>query len=179
MPQTKRPLRRELNVKQIAFIREYLLSGNGKQSAIKAGYSPHSADVIGCNLLAQPKVRAEMQKLKLEMSDRFTLRAEAILEQLARMVFVDPRAYVDQDGKPVPLHLLSDAAASALQSLEVDVVGGGITRTKYKLVDRGAAVERAMRHLGLFERDKTQGGNAISQLLAEIHGEGSRMPVKP
>ena len=91
---------------------------------------------------------------------------------------MDPRDYVDAEGMPIRLHLLSDAAASALQSLEIDVVGGNATRTKYKLVDRGAAVERAMKHLGLFERDNNQGANAVGQLLAEIHLAGSRIPVK-
>jgi len=95
------------------------------------------------------------------------------------MVFVDPRAFVDKKGRPLPLHELPDCAASALQSMEIDVMGGGITRTKYKLLDRGAAVERAMRHLGLFEQDNKQGVSQVAVLMAEIHGAGSRIPVKP
>ncbi len=179
MAKLKMNLERPLNVRQLAFIREYAVTGNGRHSAVMAGYSPHSAEVLASKLLAQPKIKSELMKLRSEISDRFSLKAAQVLQQLARMVMVDPREFVYADGKPVPLHQLSDAAASALQGFETEVLGGGITRTKYKLVDRGAAVERAMRHLGLFEQDNKQGASQVAVLMAEIYGAGSRIPVKP
>ena len=178
MRTSHRPLKRSLNVRQLTFIHEYALTGNGRQSAIKAGYSAHSADALASNLLVKPKIKTELLRLKKEMGERFAMKVDNILEQLSRMVFADPREYVDAEGKQVSLHLLSDAAASALQSFETNTVGGRITRTKYKLVDKAAAIDKAMRHLGLFERDNGQAVSAIGNLMAEIHGTGSRLPMK-
>jgi len=36
-----------------------------------------------------------------------------------------------------------------------------------------------LRHLGLFEQDNKQGASQVAVLMAEIHGAGSRIPVKP
>ena len=47
-----------LSVQQAEFVREYLLDFNGKQAAIRAGYSEKGADVRGSKLLAMAKVRS-------------------------------------------------------------------------------------------------------------------------
>ena len=164
---------------QMKFIREFAKTGNRTQSAIAAGYSPHSAVVTGSKLSLDPRVKAELAKIDVREDKKYALSQSKVLEQLSRMAFSDPRHFFDEQGNPVPIHLLSDDAAAALQGFETDVVGGGTVRSKYKLVDRGAAIERAMRHLGLFEKDNQQGASPIAIMMAEIHGAGSRIPVKP
>ena len=46
----------DLNPRQEKFISEYLKTLNVTQSAIKAGYSPHTASVQGSRLLKNEKV---------------------------------------------------------------------------------------------------------------------------
>ena len=43
--------KKHLNKRQIDFIQEYMKTNNITQSATKAGYSPKTAAVQGCNLL--------------------------------------------------------------------------------------------------------------------------------
>jgi phage terminase small subunit len=67
-----------LNNKQLAFCREYIIDFNAKQAAIRAGYSdnPDSACVQGSLLLSYPKVKAEIKRLIEEFDE--THRTEAI-----------------------------------------------------------------------------------------------------
>jgi phage terminase small subunit len=55
----------ELTPKQAAFVREYLVDGNGTQAAIRAGYSAKTAGAIAVENLTKPliaeKVRSAMQ----------------------------------------------------------------------------------------------------------------------
>ena len=101
-----------------------------------------------------------------------------MLKLAQRMAFADVRWFVDENGDPIPVQDLSDDAAAALQGHEVEYGPAG-PRLKYKLVDKGAAVDRVMRHLGLFGEDNRQQTDPVSVMLAAIHGAGSRIPLKP
>lgn len=105
------------------------------------------------------------------------LQAVNVLRQAQRHAFADIRELVDAAGNPIPLQDLPDDIASALQSLEIEYSPTGQPRIKYKLVDKGAAVDRVMRHLGLFEADNRQTGNPVADMLSAIHGSGSRLPL--
>ncbi|MGN8233221.1 terminase small subunit [Priestia flexa] len=63
----------DLNAKQEIFVREYLMSFNATQSAIRAGYSERTASVTGAKLLRNAKVAkkidAEMKRLRERMSE--------------------------------------------------------------------------------------------------------------
>lgn len=52
-----------LNQRQKTFCREYSKTGNGKQSAIKAGYAPKTAEQKASMLLRNVKVAEEIQRL--------------------------------------------------------------------------------------------------------------------
>ena len=174
----RRPAVRELTIRAAAFCREYIKDGNGGRSARAAGYKATNAYGTANDLLSNPRVIAELARLKAITAQRHEVTVDQVMRQAARMAFVDPRSYVDASGALIPLHELSDEAAAALQGLEVDQTGNGKLKHRYKLVDRGAALERLMRHLGLFEKDNTQAVDAVGQLLAGIHSAGSRIGVK-
>lgn len=63
----------DLNVKQEIFVKEYLMSFNATQSAVKAGYSERTASVTGAKLLRNAKVaekiNAEMKRLRERMAE--------------------------------------------------------------------------------------------------------------
>lgn len=52
-----------LTGKQAAFCQEYIIDHNGKEAAIRAGYSKNGAKVIGCNLLTHINCKAEIDRL--------------------------------------------------------------------------------------------------------------------
>ena len=57
-------IKRELTEKQRAFVGHYLLSGNGTESARKAGYSQKMANRIAYQVLRKPLVRQEIDRAR-------------------------------------------------------------------------------------------------------------------
>ncbi len=118
-----------------------------------------------------------MAELGKEQADKLEITSEAVLLQVSRMAFVDVRRLVDATGKPIPLHLLPDDVTAAIQDVVIKN-DGGVQTYKVRLCDRNSALDKLMKHLGLYERDYRQTGNAIGELMAAVHGGGSRLPTK-
>jgi len=70
---------KKLTAKQSAFVREYAASGNGKQAAISAGYSPNSAQMQSSRMLTIDKVRKGVEKFH----EKHRLKTEITIESLA------------------------------------------------------------------------------------------------
>ena len=56
--------------KQKRFIEEYLIDLNATQAAIRAGYSPDTAQQMGSENLSKPVISAEISKAMAERSRR-------------------------------------------------------------------------------------------------------------
>ncbi|MBW8832854.1 MAG: hypothetical protein JF606_26370 [Burkholderiales bacterium] len=55
---------------------------------------------------------------------------------------------------------------------------------KYKVIDKNPAVERLIKHIGLFEKDNSQKtqtlADAFSQFIGQLHGSGAgKLPIVP
>ena len=72
----------ELTQKQRRFCEEYVIDSNGKQAAIRAGYSMKAATQQGSTLLTYPKVVAEIDRLRAEQRARLNVTIEMITKQL-------------------------------------------------------------------------------------------------
>ena len=75
--------------KQQRFVREYLTDFNATQAAIRAGYSSEGASVQGVRLLANAKVRAEVERLAKKKDDELHLSNGRILHKLSEIAFSD------------------------------------------------------------------------------------------
>ena len=67
----------------------------------------------------------------------------------------------------IPGPTLDDDTAACVASVEHDSFGGGDDgqsgrTTKIKVWDKNTALEKAMKHLGLYERDKAQRGESLA-----------------
>lgn len=80
--------------KQKKFCDEYIKSGNAKQSAIKAGYSPKTAYSIGNENLNKPELKAYIDERLKELSNHKILSATEVLEYLSRVVAGKETEYV-------------------------------------------------------------------------------------
>jgi phage terminase small subunit len=89
---------------------------------------------------------------------------------------MDPRKLYDARGRLKPIHLLDADTAAAVASFDVDeaTTSRGLrspqaqtTRT-VRLHDKVAALDRAMRHLGLYERDNRQQAECIAIEVIEV-----------
>ena len=83
----------ELSIRQTAFVREYLISGNASDAYVKAGYSPKGADAGAARLLVNVSIAAAIaagrKKIEAKAEADFNLRLDDILRKLAAQVTVD------------------------------------------------------------------------------------------
>lgn len=84
-----------LNDKQRAFCREYIIDFNQTQAAIRAGYAKKSANVTSSRLLTNANIQQEISRLVKERADRTDITADRVVEQLARIAFMDIKTIVD------------------------------------------------------------------------------------
>ena len=169
-----------LTSRQRAFVEEYLRTGNGTQSAIKAGYSARSASTTASVMLRNERIRDALRGRQLRRARMADVNAASVLAHAQRLAMYDVRQLFDAAGNLLPVQEWPDDVAAAVQGIEVT---GGVPglppRVSMKLADKGQATDRLMRHLGMFEADNRQGADALGQMLAAIHGQGSLLPVKP
>lgn len=71
-----------LTARQKRFVEEYLIDLNATQAAMRAGYSPRTAQWIGPQLLAKTHVSAAVQAKVGERSARTQITADWILQRL-------------------------------------------------------------------------------------------------
>lgn len=151
--------------RKAAFIEAYVQNGgNATQAAITAGYSAKTADRQAWRLLKDVKIVAEIDERRhqaLERAqERTELTIEGVLLGLRRIVHADPRKFYRPDGTLKAIHELDDDAAAAIASIEIEeiVIRGVIVghTKKVKFWDKNAAIEKAMKYLGLFEKDNRQ-----------------------
>lgn len=180
-----------LNVKQRAFLMEYLKDKNATQAAIRAGYSAKTAYAIGHKLLKNAEIADAIQQkegetlLKVQQETGITLART--LKEIARAAFFDPRKFFDEEGNLVPIVNLDDDTAAALAGFEVteEFDGSGRARKligftkKIKMADRKGYLDMLMKHLGGYKADNEQQKpeNAVGELVALIQAQGSRLPL--
>lgn len=160
---------------EAVFVLEYLKDSNATQAAIRAGYSPRSAKVTGCKILAQPHVRAAMERKRAKLAASLEISAERVLLELARIAFFDVRRLYDDNGRLKRMSELDDDTAAALASVETI----GLLTQKVKTHTKHPALDALAKHLGLFKEDNKQKGDAIAALLQEVGSRDSGLPVKP
>lgn len=154
----------KLTPKQELFCREYLVDFNGTKAAVRAGYSPKTAQEQSSQLLSKLIVQQRVKALMDERVERVELTADAVLAQLKNIIFFDPRKLFHDDGRPKNVTELDDETAGAVVGIDVAeqwgigedgnrcVVG---TVRKYKVADKKGAIDSAMKHLGIQGVDKT------------------------
>ena len=163
----------QLTPKQARFVSEYLVDLNGKQAAIRTGYSPKTAEVQASQLLSLPKVKAAVAAGKALQLERADLSASRVLEELRRLAFADVRNLFDEHGKLKPLHDLTPEQSASIASLEVVIknaeAGDGHTDTvhKIKVWDKPRVLEMLAKHFKLLDRAlENTDGDLIAKLLA-------------
>lgn len=72
----------DLSDKQLKFAMEYLIDSNGKQAAIRAGYSPKTAEVQASRLLSNAKVKAAVAEGQKYLQEKTETEAEWIRRRL-------------------------------------------------------------------------------------------------
>lgn len=78
-------MRKGLTAKQLMFVKEYLVDLNGKQAAIRAGYSEKTAESQASRLLSNAKVYRAIADSTKERTEKLEITVEYVLKGLVEV----------------------------------------------------------------------------------------------
>jgi len=148
-----------LSDKQQRFIDEYLVDLNATQAAIRAGYSENTARAIGHENLTKPNIVDAIATAMDARRKRTQITQDRVLQEYAKLAFLDPRRFYDEKGALIPVHKLDADTAAALSGMEVVTQRAGKDANgdqeheevkKIKFIDKKGALDSLARHLGMF-----------------------------
>lgn len=150
------------NAKHERFCNAYLVSFNGKQSAIEAGYKKSAAGQIAYELMDKPEIQKRLKQLQETFFKAKKLEREEVMRQLYYLCTRDVLDFCDKDTgyinvnnlRKLPKNLRASIDGIKVKQLwnrDGDVIGEEITIT---LSPKAKAVELAMKHFSLFAPDK-------------------------
>lgn len=143
--------------KQDRFVKEYLIDLNATQAAIRAGYSPKTANEQGARLLANVSVQEAIAKAMAERSKRTGISQDRVIQELARIAFVNPQNVINPKDASVKADATEDDLA-CIQSVKVKTMDGAKGKSverEVRLNDKMKALELLGKHLGMF-KDKLE-----------------------
>lgn len=106
------------------FITEYLKDpmATAKDLAIRAGYSPHSANQIGGQLLRKPHILAEIEDQMHAFVQRERLSIERLVRHLIELAEVDKRDFYNENGSLKSPTELTKVQAALIKGMSVSEI---------------------------------------------------------
>jgi phage terminase small subunit len=144
-----------------AFADSYLVNGNNGTRAYLENFKTNKASSagVGANkILKRPEVKAYIDLHKLYSTDEIlnsmTVTKDRVLDEEAKLAFVDVRKMFDVDGEFLPPQYWPEEIARAVNGLDVikrfdPVAGRDVVTYKIKLNDKGRALDRIEKILGM------------------------------
>ena len=174
----------KLTPKQMRFVDEWLIDFNGKQAAIRAGYSAKTAEATAARLLRNVKVQAEISRRHKDLQRRTEVTQERVVTELARVAFADATDYAQvetrmiekDDGTEVSYQtvtLKNTAELSPEQRAAISGIKQGANGIEVKLCDKIKALELLGRHIGMFN-DKIEVKATVDNPFAGLSTEELR-----
>lgn len=160
--------------KQKKFCDEYIKSGNAKQSAIKAGYSPKTAKSIGQENLTKPDLKAYIDQRLKELSDHKILSAAQVLEYLSRVVAGKETEYVATSKGVFPDVPVSakDRISAAKELLKRYPTTDPMEKQKLKKLTADARISEAKANVA--ERLGSEGDDKLDELMDKLIKESDK-----
>ncbi len=156
--------------KQKRFCEEYLIDLNATQAAIRAGYSPKTANEQGSRLLANVSIRTHIDKAIAARSARTGVNADRVVRELARLAFVNPTEIVDPDTARVR-ETATDDDKAAISAVKVKMSSGENSDSIEREVcfaDKLKALELLGRHLNMFSDNLNITGDMGVSIVNDI-----------
>jgi phage terminase small subunit len=149
----------DLTAQQRIFVAEYIseFPRNGKAAAIRAGYSPKTAENQASRLLTNVKVQEMIDKQLEEQEKRILVSADRVINEIADIAFDDISNYLefynDPDTGDVRTKIKDSKTINTKNIAEVSCGKDG--SFKFKLYCKDNALSMLGKHLKLFT-DKTE-----------------------
>ena len=162
----------KLTAKQKKFVEEYLIDLNATQAAIRAGYSPNTAQEQSSRLLSNVMVKNEIDKAMAERSRRTGINQDRVLRELAKIAFVNPNDVINF--RDATVKMTSEENLAAIASIKVKKIPGeygDATEREVKLYDKLRALDLLGRHLGMFKDKIEINGDMGVKIVDDIPDE--------
>ena len=175
----------KLSPKQKRFVDEYLIDLNATQAAIRAGYSKAAAGSVGHEILKKPEIAKAISEAQAAREQRTQITKDRVLQELAKLAFFDIRKIYSDDGALLAIKDIDDSSAAAIsgiESSELKAEDGTAFGTikKVKISDKVAALNLAMKHLGMLTEKVEHSGQikTAPTLNVILHGSGTAPKTK-
>lgn len=182
-----------LTAKQKRFCDEYLIDLNATQAAIRAGYSPKTAEQTASRLLRNVKVQEYIAKRQKELSRSTEITQERVIKELALIAFSNATDYarvvekkmkievngvlvdaLDEDGNPIMYRTVEPVLTEELtddQKRVLAVIKKGRDGLEVRPCSKEKALELLGRHLGMF-KDKVELDTDMELNITVDYGDG-------
>jgi phage terminase small subunit len=153
---------KKLDSREKLFVEEYLVDLDPERAAISAGYAKSTArskayQWVSISKQKKPHVIEAIQKAFKKRSERTEITQNRVLEEFAKLAYLDPRKFFDENDNLKPITDLDDDTAACLSGMDIVTkkVGKGEdseteTVKKIKFADKKSALDSVARHLGMF-----------------------------
>lgn len=178
----------KLTLKQENFCLAYIETGNASEAYRRTfnteRMKPESINRKAKELIDNGKIAARLNEYKKPVIEKAQLTLEKVITENMRLAFFDIRTMFDEYGALKPVSEWGDAIGASVKSIEINELyeGSGDDRIrigdtkKVQFWDKGAAIDKLMKHLGGYEIDNKQ-KEASSMLVFMNQIMGTPLPV--
>lgn len=149
-----------LNARHQLFVRRYLRDLNATASYRELYPTAKHPDVSGPALLGNLGIKAAVDEGLRRRAARYSVTAEKTLLELGRILDFDPAQLYDADGALLPVNQMPVDARRCLTKFTVG--RNGVT---WGAASKDAAIDKAMKHLGLYPTEKAEENLRYAQLV--------------
>jgi len=146
--QAQKPIK--LTPKQKRFCEEYLIDLCGTKAAIRAGYSPKTANEIAAENLTKLSIKKYLAFLQNKISTKLEISTEKVIQELAKIAYSNTEDYLSFTGNNLKLKssktLSRDKLAAIGEVSKVETKTG--VNVAFKLHNKVQALELLGRYLG-------------------------------
>lgn len=162
---------RKLSERDALMAEEFLIDLDAKNAAIRAGYSPKTAEKasewIRRDNPSKPLLRAEIDKRLAARSKRTEITADQVLAGIVKIALVNVLDVIDPETGELRKDISRESAA-AISSIKVRQTKFG-TETEVR-IENFAALQLLGKHLGMFDKDDRNAGSELSKLDKLLEG---------
>ncbi len=159
-----------LTARQERFVQEYLIDLNASAAAIRAGYSPKTAEQIGHQLLKKTSVKSAIDQALAERSKRTGVNQDRVILELAKLALVNATDVINMDEATIKgeANREDTAAIASVKVKKIPTEEGEIIEREIKTYDKIKALELLGKHLGMFKDNLNLSGEVGVRIVDDI-----------
>lgn len=168
----------ELNIKQEAFCREYIVDLNATQAAIRAGYSEKTANRIANQLMSKLDIQVRTAELMKERNEKLNVDANYVLQRLIQIDEMDVADILTDSGDIKPIKEWPKVWRTSLSAIDIQLISSGdmdVITKKVKWPDKLRNLELIGKHVNVNaftkeEKNSTSDGlvDALASLIDKL-----------